>query len=196
MTDQPDLQDRHELEQADVEATARLAENRHHPVVRALGKLSEIADQPPLFTLSALVLAYGLVRRSGREVEAGLRMLAAEAIATWLKGLIKDRYARTRPHRLLDEGEYRSEPGDPEDGDEQSFPSGHTAGAVAVAGVLAPVYPAAAIPLLGAAAAVSALQPLRAKHYVADVLAGMAIGAASAATVHLAARGVRRWLAR
>lgn len=155
--------------------------------MKVAGRLSELGDQPPLFALGGAVLLLGLVRRSGREVEAGLRMLAAEALATKMKSVVKARFARTRPNRMLEQGEYRAEADTPDAKSEQSFPSGHTAGAVAVAGALAPVYPKAAAPLFGVAAAIAAVQPLRAAHYLADVAAGALIGAVSATVVHLVA---------
>ena len=183
-------------EAADIQATAKLAEHRDDPTVKSLGKLSELGDQPPLFTLGALVLGFGLLSRSGREIEAGARMLAAEALATQLKSMVKHRFARTRPFKMLDDGEYRAEADAPEGKDEQSFPSGHTAGAVAVAGALTPVYPKAAVPLFGVAAAVAAVQPVRGAHYVVDVLAGAAVGGVSALAVNAAARELRSLLRR
>lgn len=191
MTDSPAPDDAHPVEQADVAATSKLARWRDRPPVKALGRLSELGDQPPLFALGGVVLAVGLLRRSGREVEAGLRILAAEALATAIKGAVKKRVARTRPHKMLDEGRYRAEAGTPENKQEQSFPSGHTAGAVAVAGALAPVYPRAAVPIFGLAAAIAAVQPLRGAHYLADVAVGGLIGAVSAVAVNGAARALK-----
>jgi membrane-associated phospholipid phosphatase len=179
------------LEKVDVEVTAKLASHRGDPAVKAAGKLSELGDQPPLFTLGALLLGFGVVTRREREIEAGLRMLAAEALATQLKSLVKHRFARTRPRQMLDKGEYRAEAEAPEGKHEQSFPSGHTAGAVAVAGALAAMYPKAAVPLYGVAAAVAAVQPARGAHYVADVAAGAVVGGVSALAVNAGARWFR-----
>ena len=83
------------------------------------------------------------------------------------------------------EGDYRAEPGEPEDKGEQSFPSGHTAGAVAVAGVLSALYPPATVPLYSAAAVASLIQAPTAKHYPSDIAAGAAIGGVSAFAVHV-----------
>jgi membrane-associated phospholipid phosphatase len=179
------------VEKADIDATAKLAQGREHWFLRACGPLTKVADQEPLFAIGGAVLLVGLARRRGREVEAGLRILAAEALATAIKSAIKNRVARTRPNHMLDEDEYRAEADEPEGKFEQSFPSGHTSGAVAVAGVLAPVYPKAALPLFGWATGVGALLPVRGAHFIADVAAGAAIGAVSAFVVDRAARAIK-----
>lgn len=184
----PGVADASPLEKADIAVVEQVASSRRHPAVRAAAKLSELGDQPPLFALGGAVLALGLVRRSRREVEAGLRVLAAEALATGIKHLVKRAVRRSRPHVLLDEGEYRAEVGEAPRKQEQSFPSGHTAGAVAVAGALAPVYPKAAAPLWVAAAAIALIQAPRGAHYPTDIAAGAAIGAFSAWAVDRAAR--------
>jgi membrane-associated phospholipid phosphatase len=168
------------LERADIAVAKALEPYREHPAVKALARYGKLGDQPPLFTLSAAVLAAGLLLRKGRVIEAGARMLAAEALATAIKSVVKKTVTRTRPNKLLDEGEYRAEPGKPEDKGEQSFPSGHTAGAVAVAGALAPIWPSAAVPIYGAAAAIGLAQAPAAKHYLTDIAAGAAVGAVSA----------------
>ncbi len=66
------------------------------------------------------------------------------------------------------------------------MPSGHSAGAVAVAGAIGDDYPRAQAPAALGAAAIAAAQPLSRHHYVSDVLAGAGIGLAVAA--------LARWL--
>jgi len=63
------------------------------------------------------------------------------------------------------------------DADLRSFPSGHTAGALAVARAFSRDYPRYTKPLLAAAAVVGALQVPRRAHYPGDVLAGAVAGA-------------------
>jgi membrane-associated phospholipid phosphatase len=96
--------------------------------------------------------------------------------------------ARTRPHVLLTEGRYEVKPGGPDDGDWHSFPSGHTADAVAAARALVRVFPASTGLAYGAAAAISAVQIPRGKHYPLDVLTGAAIGVLSESLVDRASR--------
>ena len=190
----PGVADASAVEKLDIAAAETLAAHRRHPVVRAAARFSEIGDQPPLFALGGALTAGGLLFRNARLLEAGLRVLAAEALATGAKHLIKRSVRRSRPHVLLDEGEYRAELAKPPRKPEQSFPSGHTAGAVAVAGALAPVYPSAAAPLYATAAAIGLIQTPRGAHYPSDIAAGAAIGAASAWAVHHLAGLIQRRL--
>jgi membrane-associated phospholipid phosphatase len=171
------------VEEADIAVTERLARYRNDPGVRAAGALSELADQPPLLSLCGAVLAWGLVRGDSRIASAGGRMLASVLVATALKTGLKRLVARTRPHMLLDEGRYEVEAFGPDDGDWHSFPSGHTAGAVAAARALGREFPAARWPAYAAAAGVAAIQVPRAKHYPVDVVAGALVGLAAEAAV-------------
>jgi hypothetical protein len=50
------------IEEADVAVAKAAAPLQHHPVTKALGQTSEIADQPPMFTLGALCWARGSCR--------------------------------------------------------------------------------------------------------------------------------------
>lgn len=62
--------------------------------------------------------------------------------------------------------------------DQFSFPSGHTITAFAVSVPLALVYPALALPLLFAALSVAASRIVLGMHFLSDVVAGAALGAA------------------
>ena len=176
------------VEKADVEVTRAVADWRHTRTVRFLGNLSEVADQPPLIAICAATLAIGIVSRNARLARAGARMLAAELLATKLKGLVKDRVDRTRPHLLVEEGRYELEAGDSEKGEERSFPSGHTAGAVAVARAFAREYPEQRGAAYAAAGAIAAIQIPRCAHFVSDVGAGAVVGLVSEAIVDGVAR--------
>jgi len=180
------------LEQADVALGERLGGERHHPVVRALGQASELADQPQLFALCAGILAWGLLAGEPRRAEAGGRMLASFLLATAVKGLVKRLVARTRPHLLLDEGRYEVEPMGPNEGPWNSFPSGHTAGSVAAARALVRCYPGARWPAYAAAGAVGLVQVPRGAHYPVDVAAGLLVGLGSEALVNEAAERLQR----
>ena len=171
------------VEDADLSVAAQAAEVRHHPLTRALGHLSEVADQPPMLGLGALVLAGGLVTGQMRLAETGGRLVASVALATAIKTIVKRVVVRTRPHVLADGGQYETGLLGAVDGPHSSFPSGHTADAVAAARAVARVYPQARLPAYGAAVAVGIIQIPRCAHYPSDVAAGALVGVAAEALV-------------
>jgi membrane-associated phospholipid phosphatase len=166
---------RHPVEEADIRVTEAVADVRDTPLVRAAGWLSEAADQPPLRIAMAGWLAVGLARRDAKLVRAAVRMAAAHTLATAIKSAIKARIDRTRPDHAL-ETRYRMEKGDTKRHELSSFPSGHTAGALAVTQALARDYPETKGAGLTLSTAVAAIQIPRCKHFVSDVAAGGAIG--------------------
>lgn len=180
------------VEEVDVAAAQAASNYREKPVVRALGKLGDLADQPPLVAFSLATLAAGLLSRRPTLALAGLRMVAAHAAATGAKAVVKRTVDRTRPHVLVEEGRYETGAGEHNHSDYNSFPSGHTAGAVAVARAVSRTYPRAA-PAAGVLAAIAALiQIPRCRHYPSDVTAGALIGWGSeAATSALLGRAGR-----
>jgi membrane-associated phospholipid phosphatase len=155
--------------------------------VRAVGAFSEIADQTPAYALCGAVLAAGLIAGHPKLAGAGARMLASTLLATAMKTALKNTVTRTRPHLLIDEGAYEFGTSGPDDGDWQSFPSGHTADAVAAARALTRVFPQTSGPAYGLATVVAAAQIPRAKHYPLDVAAGALVGLAAEAIVDRAA---------
>ena len=164
-------------------------------IMRIVAPISDIADQWPLFTLCVGTAAAGLVRRDRRLAATGAQMTLSMLAATVLKNIVKDRVDRTRPEVVADGGSYVFQRGDHDVPELDSFPSGHTAGAVATALVVARQYPAISGPAVGAAAAVAAAQVPRGKHYPSDLVAGMVVGIAANALVGLAIRLVSRSLA-
>lgn len=160
--------------------------------VRVLGKLSEIGDQPQLRLLSGGMIAAGLVRSDRRMIVAGTRMLLAHELATLAKDFVKHRVDRTRPRSADGREDEKPTSGHNDAKEESSFPSGHSAGAVAVASAFAAHYPAHATMARLVAGAVSLAQIPRCAHYPTDVGAGMAIGAAANAAVGLAMRLLAR----
>lgn len=168
------------LERLDVEAAAAAARHRHKPWVKTLGAISEVADQIPLATVCGVVIAGGMAGGRPDIARTGVRMMAAHVLANVVKRGIKNRLRRTRPAEAVTNREYQFEPGETEGGHDTSFPSGHTAGAVAVARIVAGDMPPLAVPVLGFAALIAAVQIPRGKHYPADVAAGTALGLAAA----------------
>lgn len=182
------------VEKADVAVAKAVAPISNSPVVRALGTMSEIGDQPQMRLLCVGVIGWGLYRGDARLARAGVRMLAAHSVATGMKTLVKHRVDRTRPTVLVEEGRYAMARGESREHDESSFPSGHTAGAVAVAAALAHDYPKAGPAAYAVAAAVAVLQIPRCAHYPSDVGAGAVVGLVAAAGTNAAAELAARLL--
>lgn len=161
--------------------------------VRMLEHFAGLGDQPELRTLCGAVIAAGIVSGNGRLARAGLRMLAAHTVATWAKDFVKHRVDRTRPRSLGKAGkDHVPTAGRSTAKEETSFPSGHSAGAAAVARAFARDYPEHAAPALAAGGALALAQIPRCAHYPTDVGAGLAIGLAAEALVDLGARAIGR----
>ena len=154
---------------------------RKTAAVRALGWLSEVGDQPQMRILCAGLIAAGLAGRSKRLTRAGMRMIAAHTLATEAKNGIKRRIDRSRP-RSRDSGiGHKPRPGRNTAKEETSFPSGHSAGAAAVAAAYAREFPEHRAAAAAGAGAVALAQIPRCAHYPTDVGAGLALGLAAEA---------------
>lgn len=173
----------HQVERADLDVANTVTADEDGLAGRILSKVAELGDQPPLVALSSLVFAAGLYRRDRRLARTGLRMLAAHAVATAVKGFVKDEVDRTRPGEALQKDRYRLAKGRSKAGKLRSMPSGHSAGLAAVARAARREYPEVAAPAGVAAAAVTAAQLPSGNHFASDVAAGLAIGIASEALV-------------
>lgn len=172
------------VEEVDAAVAEVLVPHAEHLAIRALGAASDLTDQEPLYAAAAAVIGVGLVTRDERTIRAGTRFLASHLFATALRGIVKRLVDRTRPDAAARRGEYRLEKGERYESDFNSFPSGHTAGAVAVARALGRHYPGSYNAWLGLAGAASAAQVIRSKHFVTDVVAGAAIGIIAEEAVH------------
>ncbi len=164
------------VEKADREATHKAAEHRDEPLVKATGFLAEIGDQPQLVATSIGTVVIGLIARRPDVIRGGVRMLAAHAAATFVKSAIKASIDRTRPEKAIEDGNAKFEPGNSDDHDQTSFPSGHTAGAVAVARAASRDIGGAGGPAALISGAVAAAQPVTGKHYLSDLVVGAAVG--------------------
>lgn len=184
-----------QVEKADMALVEAAADNKHNPLAKAVGAIGHLGDQPPMLAASALLLAAGVLAKERRMIRAGARMISAELVTIVIKDLVKRSVTRTRPHVLLEEGRYERRPGGPHEGKYNSFPSGHTAGAVAVARALAREYPAAKVPAYAFAAAVAVGQVPNAAHYPTDVGAGALVGLVSELIVDRAVQAIDTKLA-
>ena len=160
-------------------AAARLARRYEDtPAVKLLEHVADLGDQPPMRILCGAVIGIGLLAGNRRLARTGVAMLAAHTLATFAKDQVKERVDRTRPRSAAKPGkDAKPRPGSDTSKEETSFPSGHSAGAAAVARA----YPDHAGKTYAAAGLLALAQVPRCAHYPSDVGAGLAIGVAAEA---------------
>ena len=154
-----------------------------HVVMRLLERCGKAGDQPPMLSLAGWVAAAGFLSERPRMMFGGTRMAAAHLLATGVKHVIKRRIDRERPGQTRGRKAPRPRPGRRDTKATTSFPSGHTAGTFAIARAFGRAYPEHAGKALTAAGVIAAAQVAAGKHYLSDVLAGIAIGLAAEAAV-------------
>jgi membrane-associated phospholipid phosphatase len=152
----------------------------------ALHIVSKLADQPQLRTLSAALVAAGIFARSDRLVRAGARMLVAHEVATFAKNQIKNQMDRVRPRAADSRQAAKLKKGKHSSKEMTSFPSGHSAGAMAVARAFSREFPEYGAAAVGGATLIASLQIPRCAHYPSDVAAGLALGLATEKAVDAA----------
>jgi membrane-associated phospholipid phosphatase len=158
-----------------------------------LDRLADLGDQPAMRVVCVATVAAGMLARDPRFVRAGVRMLAAHTLATWTKTFVKHRVDRSRPRSAGDPRQnHRLAPGRSRDKEETSFPSGHAAGASAVARAFAREVPEWAPAAYAVGGVLSLAQIPRCAHYPTDVGAGIAIGLASEAALDAGVKLVTR----
>ncbi|MER7191898.1 phosphatase PAP2 family protein [Streptomyces flaveolus] len=143
---------------------------------RSLRRLSHAADHSKISLGIAAALALGGARARGAAL-VGVGAVAVSSAAANLLG--KHLVRRPRPDReaaRVTVDRYVPMP------TSASFPSGHTASAVAFATAVGMVLPAAAAPLGALATAVGYSRVHTGVHYPGDVVAGAVLGIAGAAT--------------
>jgi undecaprenyl-diphosphatase len=106
-------------------------------------------------------------------------MIAAHTLAMEAKDFVKLRVDRSRPRSRADKDAHKPKAGTDDSKEMTSFPSGHSAGAIAVAQAYAREFPEHKIAALAGAGAIALAQIPRCAHYPTDVGAGLAIGALS-----------------
>ena len=149
--------------------------------MRAVDLLSKAGDQPEVRLVSCALIAAGTLLNNDRLVRAGARMIIAHEAATLTKDLVKSQIDRVRPRSAASRKQKVPKKGNHTAKEKTSFPSGHSAGAIAAARAFAREFPEYAAPSIGAASVIAVAQVLRCAHYPSDVLAGLAIGLAAEA---------------
>ncbi|MBO4252418.1 phosphatase PAP2 family protein [Streptomyces griseorubiginosus] len=159
------------------------------PAGKVLSAVEESAESTKLWCAAAAVMAGAGGRRGRTAAAAGLGALAVAQLVS--NGLCKQLADRPRPPKTWfphDEVEDRP--------DSSSFPSGHTAAAVAFTAAVTPVWPPAGVACALPAAMVALERVQSGAHYPSDVAVGTGIGLASAWLTRSAPRLIlRHWLA-
>ncbi len=164
-----------DAERVDIAVYAAIARTETPELDRAMAAITNAADHSKLSLAAAAVL--GLLGGSqGRR--AALRGLASVAVSSAVVNLaIKPLGRRKRPERVAEDVPFAQHVKMPISA---SFPSGHTASAVAFATGVGHSMPMAGAPLHALATLVGYTRVHTGVHYPADVVAGAVIGAAIA----------------
>ncbi|MEU6682922.1 phosphatase PAP2 family protein [Streptomyces sp. NPDC046832] len=174
--------------ETDRRLTKWLAANASPCVHRVLSAVEETAESTKLWCGAAAVMASLGGWRGRKAAAAGLAAVALAQLAS--NGVCKQLADRPRPPKEWfphDETEDRP--------DSSSFPSGHTAAAVAFTAAVAPAWPLAGAVCAVPAAMVAVERVQSGAHYPSDVAAGAAIGLTGAWLIRRAPRLVLRyWL--
>jgi undecaprenyl-diphosphatase len=162
-----------EVHQVDRHLTKRIAAGASPRVHRVLSAVEEMAEGTKLWCGAAAVLAWKGGRRGRTAAAAGMASVAVAQLVS--NGVCKQLVDRRRPPReWIPHEEVDDRPDSP------SFPSGHTAAAVAFTAAVAPAWPLAGALCAIPAAAVAVERVQSGAHYPSDVAAGAVIGLAGA----------------
>ncbi|MEV5731493.1 phosphatase PAP2 family protein [Streptomyces pharetrae] len=162
-----------ELGEFDRVMTQQAASRIPPGVGKVLSAVEETAESSKLWCAAAAAMASLGGWRGRRAAAAGLTALVVAQLVS--NGLCKQLADRPRPPReWFPHDEVDDRP------DSSSFPSGHTAAAVAFTAAVAPAWPAAGAACAVPAAMVALERVQSGAHYPSDVTAGAAIGLATA----------------
>ncbi len=161
-----------EAERVDQAVYAAVAETPTPSLDAAMRRLSSAADHSKLSLASSAVLAVAGGRNGRRAARTGL---ASVALTSGVVNLVVKRVGRRhRPARASGGASAARHVPMPTS---RSFPSGHSAAAVAFASGASAELPGAAVPLFALAAVVAYSRVHTGVHYPGDVVAGVTIGA-------------------
>ncbi|MGC5039135.1 phosphatase PAP2 family protein [Streptomyces sp. DT190] len=175
------------LFEADRVMTQRAASRIPPAVAKVLSAVEETAESSKLWCGAAVAMAWLGGWRGRRAAAAGMGALVVAQVVS--NGLCKQLADRPRPPaEWIPHDEVADRP------DSSSFPSGHTAAAVAFTSAVAPIWPAAGALCAVPAAAVAVERVQSGAHYPTDVAAGAVVGLAGAWLVRRAPRLLlRHW---
>ncbi|MGY1584656.1 phosphatase PAP2 family protein [Streptomyces sp. MN13] len=176
------------LRDADRSLTKRAASRIPPGVGKVLSAMEETAESTKLWCGAAAAMAWLGGWRGRRAAASGLAALAVAQLVS--NAVCKQVADRPRPPKeWFPHDEVDDRP------DSSSFPSGHTAAALAFTAAVAPTCPAAGAACAIPAAMVALERVQSGAHYPSDVVAGAAIGLTSAWLTRHAPRLIRRhWL--
>lgn len=176
-----------DVRDADRLLTQRTAGGIPSGVGRLLSAVEEAAESSKLWCGAAVVMSAFGGRRGRRSAAAGLAALALAQLLS--NGVGKQLIDRPRPPKeWIPHDEVEDRP------DSSSFPSGHTAAAVAFTAAVAPAWPLAAAVCAVPAALLAVERVQSGAHYPTDVAAGALIGLGGAWLTRHTPRLLRHWL--
>jgi membrane-associated phospholipid phosphatase len=176
-----------EAEQVDRAIYAAVAGTSTPQLDRAMRRLARAADYSRLSIAASAVLAIVGGRSGRRAAGSGLASLAATS--AFVNVIVKPLGRRHRPERTAEGVVQARQIAMPSS---RSFPSGHTAAAVAFASGAGRALPIASVPLHALAAAVGYSRVHTGVHYPGDVVAGALIGSIIADLTSAAPAALRR----
>jgi len=182
------------VEQADIAIVDKLEPMLDHPAVEKIAKVGKVADEPPLLLVSGMLLAIGLLSKNPKLTRSAGTMMLAHGLAIAIKNLGKNNIDRTRPSSTKNGKRYRMEPGSSSSKDLRSFPSGHAAGAMALARAFGRHFPQYKNAAYATAGVLGAMQVARRAHFPSDVAAGLLVGAVAEDIGSRFLRGMQRRL--
>jgi membrane-associated phospholipid phosphatase len=178
-----------EAEQVDRAVYAAVAGTSTPLLDGAMRRLARAADYSRLSIAASAMLATAGGRKGRTAAGTGLASVAATS--AFVNLIVKPLGRRRRPDRVVERVSAARQIAMPTS---RSFPSGHTAAAVAFASGAGRVLPVASLPLHALAATVGYSRVHTGVHYPGDVIAGAVIGSiiADLTSGALAAFGRRR----
>lgn len=167
---------------------ARWIQQIDEPWFEQVGWIGQwLGDWRVLIGVSGLMMALGAALSHVPLRQTGVAMLVAHAYAAGSVQLLKHLVGRARP-RLTQESSQVIGPNFNSGFD--SFPSGHTTAALAIATVVARRFPRYAWAAYGIAGVIAVSRVIKGSHFPVDVLAGACLGSLAG---HLAAYPFHQW---